>query len=227
MTVNQMTTRARPSLGVPTRWLLLAGLVGPVLFVVTFVVAGALRPGYDPVRHFVSLLSLGDGGWVQVVNFVIGGLLIAGFGLGLRRRWPATGLVRRVPQLVVLAGLALVACGAFTPDPALGYPAGAPAGIPMDASWHAGVHYVGAILVFVGLASAMVISARHAPVAGTRRWAAYSLVSAVVLLGGWIGGFVLVGPSGIVETAGLLQRVAIVAGWQWLVATALIELRRG
>jgi hypothetical protein len=41
---------------------------------------------------FVSILSLGDGGWAQVVNFIVGGVLIAGLGLGLgKRAWSGRG----------------------------------------------------------------------------------------------------------------------------------------
>jgi hypothetical protein len=68
-----------------TRALLTGGIVGPALFVVVFVVAGATRADYDPMRQFVSLLMLSDGGWVLVVSFVITGLLILGAAVGFRR----------------------------------------------------------------------------------------------------------------------------------------------
>jgi hypothetical protein len=227
MAVNEIAARATERVGVSTRTLLLAGVVAPSAFIATFTVEGAFQAGYDPIRHFVSLLSLGDGGLIQVAAFIAGGLLFAAFGMGLRRRWPRTGAARRVPQLVIVVGGALVACGVFVADPALGYPPGTPPGIPTEISWHGGLHYLGALVVFLGLASAIAISARYAPVVASRRWAAYSLASAAIVLGAWLGGFLLTGPSGIVEQAGLLQRVAVVAGFQWVTATALIELRKG
>jgi hypothetical protein len=72
----------------------------------------------------------------------------------------------------------------------------------------------------------MAIAARRAPSRSTRTWAAYSLASALLMVGGWIAGFALTDPSGAIEVAGLLQRIAVVAGFQWLVVTALLELRR-
>ena len=42
-----------------------AGVVAPVLFTSSYLVDGATRAGYDPLRHQVSLLSLGDRGWVR------------------------------------------------------------------------------------------------------------------------------------------------------------------
>src|SRR5512143_2435101 len=185
MAVNQSTLGIARGRVVATRTLLWAGVVGPVAFVMTFLVLGAVRPGYDPVRHFVSLLSIGEGGWIQVANFLLGGVSFIALGAGLGRAWPRTGLVRWVPRLVVLAGAALIACGVFTADPALGYPPGTPSGIPANISWHGGLHYLGAVLVFVGLAVAMVIAARSGPRLAGRAWTAYSLGSAIVLLGGW------------------------------------------
>src|SRR6476660_1165534 len=42
-----------------TELLLACGAAAALLFVLTFTVDGALRAGYDPVRHYVSQLSLG------------------------------------------------------------------------------------------------------------------------------------------------------------------------
>ena len=125
---------------------------------------------------------------------------------------------------VVVAGLGLIASGLFAADPALGYPPGAPAGLPTDVSWHAGVHYLGALVVFLGLPTAMAIATQRAPVAATRIWAYYSLVSALIMVGGWLATFAFSGADGTLAIAGLLQRIAVVGGFQWIVATASIEL---
>ena len=45
--------------------MLRCGLLAGPLFVVTFLLEGAFRDGYDPLRHPVSSLSLGPGGWVR------------------------------------------------------------------------------------------------------------------------------------------------------------------
>lgn len=69
-----------------TRRLLAGGVMGAALFVLVFTILAATRAQYDPVPHFISILSLGDGGWAQIANFVVGGVLIAGLGMALRRR---------------------------------------------------------------------------------------------------------------------------------------------
>ena len=70
--------------GVRSR-LLLCGVLGPVIFVASFLVQGAVRSGYDALRHPVSSLSLGSAGWVQMATFWVTGLLIAAYAVGLRR----------------------------------------------------------------------------------------------------------------------------------------------
>ena len=60
-----------------------AGIVGPVLFVLTFALEGWLRPGYEPLSMYVSALSLGPRGWIQIVNFVVFGVLLLVFTYGV------------------------------------------------------------------------------------------------------------------------------------------------
>src|SRR5690348_10220782 len=95
-----------------TRRLLACGALAGPLFVLTFLVAGATRAHYDPLRHPVSSLELGGQGWVQHANFVVAGLLTLALAAGLRRalRTPAA-------VLVGLWALGLIGAGIFTTDP--------------------------------------------------------------------------------------------------------------
>ena len=47
--------------------------------------ATATRDGFDLARHPLSLLSLGDLGWIQIANFVLSGLLFLACAAGMRR----------------------------------------------------------------------------------------------------------------------------------------------
>ena len=60
-----------------------AGMTAPVLFVAVFTVEGWRRPGYSPLSMFVSELSLGPDGGVQIANFLVTGALVFVFGRGL------------------------------------------------------------------------------------------------------------------------------------------------
>lgn len=70
---------------VVTKTLLACGAIAGLLFVLVFLLEGATRANYDPLRHPVSSLALGDYGWVQSANFVVAGLLTLAFSVGLRR----------------------------------------------------------------------------------------------------------------------------------------------
>lgn len=53
-----------------TRLLLHAGVAAGPTLVVIWLAQGLLRNGYDFTRHPMSLLALGDDGWIQIANFV-------------------------------------------------------------------------------------------------------------------------------------------------------------
>ena len=90
-----------------------AGMIGPILFTVGFVVQGLFRRGeYDPVAETVSALEAGPNGWIQQLNFFIFGILMmifaVGLGAGLR------GGRRRIGSVVVIWwGVGLLVAGLF------------------------------------------------------------------------------------------------------------------
>ena len=94
-----------------------AGMVGSVLFVSVFTVYGWLCPGYSPTRMFVSELSLGTYGWVQMLNFVLTGALLLVFGRGLAAHFSTGAASRAGPVLVQCMGVSLMVSGLFATDP--------------------------------------------------------------------------------------------------------------
>ena len=66
-----------------TRFLIACGAIGPLLFILVFLIEGVTRPGYSVWHDFVSDLSLGDQGWEQIGNFLVCGVLILCFAVGL------------------------------------------------------------------------------------------------------------------------------------------------
>ncbi len=135
--------------------LLLAGVAAPIVFVGSFLVQGAVRPGYDPLRHPVSALSLGPGGWVQMLTFWVTGALIIAFALGLR----AAGVGRATPILIAIVGLGLIGAGFAACDPISGYPVGSP--IPAPRTAHGIAHDLFSTPVFTLLPAAMIVMARR------------------------------------------------------------------
>src|SRR4051812_43382380 len=94
-----------------------AGMSAPVLFVTVFTVEGARRPGYSPLSRFVSELSLGPAGWVQVLNFLVTGALVVVFGRGLALYSRSGAASRAGSVLLQIIGLGLMASGLFATDP--------------------------------------------------------------------------------------------------------------
>jgi hypothetical membrane protein len=191
-------------------------VVGPTLFVVSFLTQGALRPEYDPLRHPISSLALGGpAGWVQSATFLLTGGLVTAYAWGLRR----CGLGRWLPILVAAVGLGLVGAGIFPADPINGYPPGSP--VPAPATTTGRVHDLSSTPVFIALPAACLVFAARMARAGNRRWARYSRITAAVFLGCFVlsaVGFGGVDP--LVATGGLWQRLCIVVGFGWLAGVA-------
>jgi hypothetical protein len=105
-----------------TDLLLAGGFVGGALFIVVSLAQALTRSGYEFSHHPLSLLSLGDMGWVQITNFVLAGVLFTGSAVGMRRVLARDRGGTWGPRLVGLFGVSLIAGGLFLPDPALAFP---------------------------------------------------------------------------------------------------------
>jgi Protein of unknown function (DUF998) len=201
-----------------TRALLSCGVVAGPLFVAVALVQALTRDGFDLGRHPLSLLSLGELGWIQIANFVVAGLLSVAFAVGLRRvLHPGRG-ARWGPLLIGLYGVGLVAGGVFVADAGAGFPPGAPAGAPEQLSWHGILHDAGHLLAFLSLILSCLVLARRFAALGQRGWATYCLATGVALLG------LMAWPDR--DTVLVQLAVAIVLGWAWLSALAARLLTR-
>src|SRR5262245_5709996 len=100
-----------------TRALLMCGAIAGPLFVVVFLIEGATRADYNPLRHPVSSLALGDDGWIQTANFIVTGLLMLAYAIGLWRALRRRGGSRWGPLLVGIVAIGLIGAGFFPTDP--------------------------------------------------------------------------------------------------------------
>ena len=207
-----------------TRWLLACGALGGFGFIAVFLIAGAIRPHYDPLYQPVSALSLSGGGWVQIANFVVTGLLMLACALGLRRALSSGRGATWGPILIGMFGLGLVGAGVFVTDPGFGYPPGAPSGVPATASLHGTLHTLVSLVVFVSVSIACFVFARRfSAQPRSRIWAVYSFFTGLAVPAfivassvAWFSG----GPGG------LFQRLSISAGWVWVGLLAIRTIRR-
>jgi hypothetical membrane protein len=208
-----------------TKALLVCGAIAGPLFVVGFLFEGATRANYDPLRHPVSSLALGDYGWVQSANFVVTGLLTLALSVGLQRALRLGKGSTWGPLLIGVWAIGLLGAGVFVTDPVSGYPPGAPDRLSSN-SWHGALHDLFSLLGFVALAAACFVFGRRFAGRGKRGWALYSAVSGGVFAVLFVlssAGFAQV--EGLVDLAGLLQRVAVAVGFGWLTLLAVHLLR--
>src|SRR5438094_8937570 len=101
-----------------TRNLLTCGVVAGPLFVGVVLIQALTRSGFDLTRHPLSLLSLGDLGWIQISNFVVTGVLSIACAIGMRRALRGGRAATWGRILVGTWGVGLVAAGDFRAEPA-------------------------------------------------------------------------------------------------------------
>ena len=204
-----------------TKALLVCGAIAGPLFTLAWVVEGATRAHYHPLRHPVSSLELGDFGWTQRANFVVAGGLTLAYAIGLRRALRPLGGSTWGPLLVGAHAIGLLGAGVFVTDPVSGYPPGTPDHLPTFGSTHAALHDLLSVGTFVGLPIACLVFARRLAGWRERGWAIYSAATGVV----FAVAFVLTSMAfnqaePLVAFGGLLQRITVTVGWTWLTLLA-------
>jgi len=118
-----------------------AGMIGPALFVAVFAIEGWLRPGYEPLKTYVSALSLGPRGWIQIANFVILGLLLLVFSLAVATEFPTGKASRAGPILLAIISTLFVVSGPVVMDPT---------GTPLDqVTTHGTIHGLAGGMIFI------------------------------------------------------------------------------
>ena len=194
--------------------LLLCGAIAGPLFIFVLLVQDYTRPGFDPRLDLLSLLSLGDWGWVQIVNFILVGLLNLLYAVGLwRRLHPGRGGTWG-PIFIGAYGLGLILVGIFRTDPANGFPPGVPAAT--QPTFHGAIHALGALFVFLLLSAALMVFVRLFLAWKERWWAFYCLASAVL--------FLLIFFTGFTNAALMARtlRLAVLIGWM---AASLVAIK--
>ena len=170
-----------------TARLLACGVVAGPLFLTVLMIQVFTREGFDLSRHPLSLLSLGDLGWIQIANFVVTGALLVACAIGMRRVLRPGRSGTWAPRLVGAFGVGLIVAGVFTTDPGAGFPPGAPAGAPEQISWHGILHEVGFGLAFLGMIVGCLLFARRFAALKRRGWvgACVATAAAVLVLASW------------------------------------------
>ena len=214
-----MTAAVRPlarSNGSAARLLLAGGIIAGPLYVGVGALEMLFRPGFDPLRHDLSLMANGDFGWIHTSLLIVTGVLVVGSAFGFRsavREGPASGWGA---WLIALYGLGLVGAGIFAADPAYGFPPGTPAD-ERGVSWHGLLHLISGAIGFVGFIAACFVIARRFSWRDLPGWAVFSRVTGAVFALAFIGIASGSQQGGIVSALVILAfTFAVVLGWTWL-----------
>ena len=189
-------------------------LVGPFYLAVGLIQA-FVRDGFDLLRHPLSLLANGPGGWIQTANFVLSGLMVIAAATGFGRVLGPKS--RGVRWSLGIFGAGMLVAAFFPADPVDGFPVGTALGPPTTISTTGFIHFTAGTLGFVALAVSCFFSARAMSRRKTPSMARLSVLSGLAVVLGFFGGFLIPGIS--VGTLGIWFAVAV--GWAWLAVMSL------
>jgi hypothetical protein len=195
------------------------GIIAPILFVTIFTIEGWLRSGYEPASMFISELSLGPWGWIQIVNFLITGTLIFLFGRGLTAQLGGGKAAKFGPIALQIIGLSLVASGPFVTDPSV---------IFDQHSVHGAIHGIFGALVFsFAPISCFIFFRRFRNNPSWQQFAWWTLAVGTLLVVGI--GFLKASQfpeNSLFAWKGVVQRTILVSYMTWLLTFALRLFKR-
>jgi hypothetical membrane protein len=199
-----------------TRSMLGYGVVAGPFYVAVSLAQAAVRDGFDLTRHEWSLLANGPGGWIQITNLILTGLMVVVAAIGYRRAMGAGVGRRSVPALLATYGMSLVAAGAFRADPMGGFPIGTPDGPPVDPTLHGTLHLVSGGIGFLALIIATFVLARRFRSEGRSGRAAGCIVTGVAFLTAFVG----IASGATTPAINLTFTAAVLLVWAWLCSTS-------
>ena len=186
-----------------------AGMLGPALFTLSFTLNGQLRPGYSPVRRYISELSIGPGGWIQMLSFIWLGICLLLFALGLRAFLPEGKAARAAPALFSIIGVCYILSGPFVTDPA--------AMFDNQQTLHGTLHGIFGALVFSLSAAVCFVLWRSFARANRGLLAAFSLAAGIIMVllialmkAGQLQAGILSDWAGVIQRCCLLTSYALI-----------------
>lgn len=198
-------------------------MAGPV-FTLSWLIAGATRAGYNPLRHPISSLSIGNLGWTQITTFLVVGILLFGFAIALMRITKSQGVPVWGARLIALCAIGLIGAGLFTTDPLSGYPSGLHT-LRENRSLSGVLHDLFSAFLFIGYPFATYKFARIFMKKKETGWAIYTIVSGLAFIC-FICFFIITSigfaqVAGFVEYGGLFQRITLTILWCWMTLVAI------
>jgi hypothetical protein len=208
------------NMGQITSW---AGIIAPILFVEIFSVEGAFRSGYDPLKMYISALSLGERGWIQITNFVIFGVLLLTFTFRISNEFQTGKASKGGLVLMRILAILFFISGPFVMDP-MGTP-------DTNMSIHGAIHGIAGGIVFLLMPIICIVYLRR--FLGNPDWRSFNWITLVLgtievaaVLFFTIVSKIPQNPNMFTDWLGLIQRIALIPFMIWLLFFAIELLRR-
>ena len=203
-----------------TRTLLACGVLAGPLYIAVTAIQASTRHGFDPTEHRYNLLTTGDLGWIHRTNYVVAGLVMVLFAVGVGRmlRWGRGA--RWAPWLFGVYGVAYIASGVFPADPVVGFPPGT---VSESTTWHGMAQMASRSASTAALIAACLVIAAWFNGQGLRIWAWFSLAAVPLPL----IAYGLLGAVGVDKSTKYLAfLVPGILMWVWVTALAVHLYRR-
>jgi hypothetical protein len=201
----------------------LAGTIAPILFVGIFTIEGLLRPGYTAMDMYVSALSLGPRGLIQIANFLIFGTLFLFFARAVSYEFKKRNVTQAGPTLITIFAACLFISGPFVMDPV-----NAPRS---QTTLHGAIHAIlGGIAFFLMPISCFVFLRQFYQDPAWNSFAPWTLLMSI-LLSATLTLFIFaaalpIGQSMFHDWVGLIQRMVLIPYMLWLFTFALAFYKR-
>ncbi|MFU8853606.1 DUF998 domain-containing protein [Micromonospora sp. SL1-18] len=197
-----------------TRSMLGWGVVAGPFYLLFGLTLAVTRPGFDLTRDALSLLLIGDLGWLQWLNLVLSGLMsiVAAIGLLRTPEWSRTAGV-----LVAVYGACLVLSAIFPPDATESFPPGAGGGEFTTAGI---LHFVFGGVAFVSVGIAAIIAGSWLNRRQSRGTTWSRIAGVVIIVAFLAGGALSAFPGGV----GLIW-ITVLVTWAWLAMISIAAYR--
>ncbi len=142
--------------------LLTCGITGSLVFTGLYIIEASLTPGYSSMKQAISDLELVKNGWMQSANFILMGIFVCLFGIGLRMELKKGVAAISLPVFQFLVALGLILSGIIIHDP---------------------FHTFASMISFISLVISFFLFAQR--FRGDYRWkgwVAYSIVSGLLMM---------------------------------------------
>ncbi len=199
-----------------TRSLLGWGVLAGPFYVAVSLAQATTRRGFDVTRHEWSLLANGPGGWLQMTNLVLTGLMVLAAALGFRRVMRTGTGARWVPRLLAVYGVGLIVAGVFRADPMNGFPVGTPDGPPAHPTLHGTLHIAGGGIGFLALVTATWLLAKRFRQDAHRCQAWFARATGAAFLVAFAG----IASGAASPALNIAFTAAVVLTWAWLSLTS-------